>query len=315
MRWARESPVGVLGGGSFGRAIAKTSARIGRHVVLWSRSRTVDDPNVTMASAMKELAACEPIFIAVPSGHVASAARLIGAEIDGRHLLVHVSRGLYGDELEPITHILRRETPARRVGALAGPLVADALAEGRPAGGIVGTRFGEVAQAVRDAIAGPTLRVYETTDVIGVELASAMVGVLSLAGGFVQGLGMGPSALSVMVARGLSEWTRLGKTMGADERTFSGLAGIGDLVAAVAGDDRPEIRLGRALARGASLLQAGREAGAHIEAITVARSVRAHGLRAGIATPVSAAIADVIDGKATPDEAVRTLMAGEPTME
>src|SRR5690606_27838602 len=107
----------------------------------------------------------------VPSVHVGALAVELGAHLDGSHLLVHVSRGLLGDELETLTHLLRETTPVRRVGALAGPLVAKALIEGQPGGGIVGSLFPEVADAVCDAIAGKRLRIYRTDDVVGVEIA------------------------------------------------------------------------------------------------------------------------------------------------
>ena len=230
-------PVGVLGGGGFGRGLAQAASRIGRDVVLWSRSGDASDGRIRTTRNLADLAEAEIIFVAVPSIYVAEVSGQLGEHLDGSHLLVHVSRGLVGEELTTVSHVLRHETPCRRVGALAGPLVAQALAEGQPGGGVIGTRFPEVAEAVRRAIAGPTLRIYETRDVTGVEVASAMVGLLCLAVGYGQAGGIGPGTLAVVVTRGMAEAARVGQALGAEQATFGGLAGFGDLMAAVAGDD------------------------------------------------------------------------------
>ncbi len=302
-------PVGVLGGGGFGRGLARAAERAGRDVVLWSRGeRGRLGERVRTTHDLSALAEAEVVFVAVPSERVGALANELGAHLDGRHLLVHVSRGLVGEELTTLTHVLRTETPCRRVGVLAGPLVANALAEGTPGGGVVGTRFPEVVSAVREAIAGPSLRLYSTDDVQGVELASAMVGLLALGAGFARETGLGPGALAVMGTRGMVEAARVGVALGAREQTFFGLAGFGDLLAVFGGDDRPESRLGAALAAGKSLSEAGREAGAHIEGVTIARRVAGYAATRGIEAPIAQTLADVLEERLTPREAVERLM-------
>jgi glycerol-3-phosphate dehydrogenase (NAD(P)+) len=303
------TPVAVLGAGSFGRGLAHAAARVGRDVIIFSRVETdVGIDRVTTTNRLADLARAELIFVAVPSQHIEEVARDLGEHIDGRHLLVHVSRGLAGPDLTPLTRVLRELTPCRRVGALAGPLVADALTEGRTGGAIVGTRFPEIANAVRDAIGGPMLRIYSTDDVHGVEVASAMVGLLTLTGGFARHLGMGPAALAVMATRGLAEAARLGVALGALERTFYGLAGTGDLMAVLAGDDRPELRLAAAVAEGKSIEQATEAAGSNIESMELARRVADYADRAGVSAPIAEAMAEVLDGRCTPSDAVTRLM-------
>ncbi len=308
--------VGIVGGGSFGRGLATAAARAGNDVVLWSRSaRGGETAGFRTTDALGEVARAELLFVAVPSPHVREVARALGAHLDGAHLLVHVSRGLIGDELRSITRVLREETPVVRLGALAGPLVAEALAAGTPSGAVVGTLFPEVGAAVRQAIGGETLRIYTTDDVAGVEVGSALVGMLALATGFAMGIGSGPAALAVLCTRGLAEAQRVGARLGARERTFSGLAGFGDLVSAVAGDERPEIRLGRALAQGASLDEAARAAGAYIEGVSIARRVTRFAEGAGVEAPIAAATAAVVDGVLSPRDAMRSLMARQATPE
>lgn len=306
------APFGIVGGGGFGTGLAHAISRNERDAILWSRrspfSGGTAPPRVTCTKDISALREAELIFIAVPSMHVAAAARELCGHIDGRHLLVHVSRGLVGDELAPVSALLRSHTPSRRVGCLAGPLSARSLMEGSPGGGIVGSGFPEVAESVREALAGPTLRLYATSDVTGTEVSSALVGLLALAVGYAQEMGIGPGALAMMATRGMVESARVGKTLGAEESTFSGLAGYGDLIAAIAGDGRPELDLGRGLARGLPIAEAARAAGAYIEGVSIARRLANHAAKHRVEVPIAAGLADAIEGKASPTEILGRLM-------
>lgn len=303
------APVGIVGGGSFGLGLSAAIARHGGEAILWSRTPREVGHRVRATTDMDELGACELIFVAVPSMYVPVIAPRLARTLDGRHLLVHVSRGLIGEELETVARHLATHTPARRVGCLAGPINAQVLEHGVPGGGVVGSRFPEVAEAVRDAIGGATLRLYATDDTVGVELASAMVGLLALALGFALERNISPSALATMMSRGLAEAARIGVRLGARAETFQGMAGAGDLFAAMAGDDRAELRLGRALARSLDLEEAGKQAGAYIEGVTIARHVARYAERVGRPAPIASAIADVLDGALTPEEALSSLMS------
>jgi glycerol-3-phosphate dehydrogenase (NAD(P)+) len=301
--------VAVLGGGGFGRSLAVQCARVGRRVTLWSREkREVGHPGVESTTRLSDLTEAELVFVAVPSIHVEAVARDVGQHLDGGHFLVHVSRGLLGDELGTITQLLREVTPCRRVGVLAGPLVARALEQGEPGGGIVGTLFPEIGDAVRDAIGGPTLRIYSTQDVVGVEVASAMVGLLALAIGYAQGRGFGPSTTAILATRGMAEAARIGVACGAEERTFSGLAGFGDLTASVAGDGRPEAAFGRALAEGLPLAQAAERAGAFVEGSNIAAHAATFAQRHGFEAPICTAMAALLSGQASTTDVLVQLM-------
>ena len=311
-----DPPIGIVGAGGFGQGLARAASRRGHDVTLYSRAgKKVDAPKVSTTSDYADLASAELIFLAVPSRHVREVADEMGAHLDGRHLVVHVSRGLVGNDLETLTRLVRHVTPVRRVGVLAGPLSATALAEDRPSGGIVGTRFPEIAGAVRSAIGGPNLRLYATGDVVGVEVASAMVGLLTVCAGFGQGMGLGPPTLAIMGTRGLAEAARVGAALDADERTFHGLAGVGDLMAALSGDDRPELRLGRALGRGATIEEAAEEAGANIEGAAIAHQVSRFVRSRGFEAPISSAVAEVLSGECSPKEAVGKLMTRQVGVE
>ena len=300
--------VGVAGAGAFGRAIALASARHGHEVVLWSRrEHELPDP-IRVSTNIADVRDCELLFLAVPARYAVEVAEQLGEVLDGRHSLVHVSRGLIGAELKTITQVIREKTVCRRLGALAGPLVADALAEGRPSGAILGTGFPELTKMVREALGGAELRIYETSDVVGVELASATVGFLTVVLAYGQEVGLDPSTLAVVATRGIVEVSRIGQTLGAKESTFTGLAGLGDLIAAVAGDQRPELRLGRALAQGIDLSNAVGEAGAYVEGIEVAGHLIEHARRLGLETPISSTFVALSQRRVSRDDAIEALM-------
>jgi len=300
--------IGVVGAGGFGQALAIASARNGQDVLLWSRKERDLPDRIRSSTDIGSMRDRELIFVAVPSQHAVSVTEQLGEVVDGRHLMVHISRGLIGDDLQTLTKVIREKTVCRRIGVLAGPLVADALAEGRPSGAILGTGFPELTTMVREAIGGSDLRIYDTKDVVGVELASATVGFLTVILGYAQAMGAEPGTLAVVATRGMVEMARVGQTLGADESTFMGLAGLGDLIAAVAGDERPELRLGRALARGSKLQAAIGEVGAYVEGFEVARHLLEHARRSGLETPISSTFVAVSDGRMTPNDAIQALM-------
>ncbi len=302
--------ISVVGGGAFGWGLALAAERAGHEVLMWSRRpQREGSKGVRLVAALAELAAAELVFFAVPSPHMPAVAAELGQHLDGAHFLVHVSRGIVGEELQTLSQVLRTRTPCRRVGALAGPLVAQALLEGAPGGGIVASRFPEVQAAVATALGGSRLRIYRTDDLIGTEFASTGVGLLAMAVGYARGLGLGPATLAMMTARGMSECTRIGVALGGRAETFNGLAGYGDLIAAVADDGRPELAVGRELAAGTPLAQIGRQIGAYVEGLESARRITAYARRTGAHAPLISLCADVFEGKVSSSQALAVLMS------
>ncbi|MEX1365086.1 MAG: NAD(P)-binding domain-containing protein [Nannocystaceae bacterium] len=309
-------PVAVVGGGSFGQSLARASARAGQRVLLWSRrARQLDDESITCTTSLEDIADAELVLFAVPSPYVGAVADELGRHLDGSHLLAHVSRGLIGDDLVTVGEVLAARTPCRRVGALGGPLVAKNLASDEPSGAIIGSSFPEVIEAVTEALGGPSLRVYSTPDFTGVELASALVGLVALALGYAMQRGMGPGTLAVLATRGLAEATRVGEVRGGEPRTFAGLAGAGDLIAAVAGDGRPEVEFGKALGEGLSLTEAAERAGAYIEGAMLAGQVKSFGARMGVQVPLATGLAGLMKGELSVEKLTAMLMARPATRE
>ncbi len=310
------SGVAIVGGGAWGLALAAAAARTGTDespTLIYSR-RSLEGAlpkGVEQAHDLGELAErARLVFLAVPSQHVREVARDLGDAIDGRHYVVHGVRGLVGDDLETISDVLRQETPARRIGALGGPALADDLLMGRPSVMVCGSHYPEVNQAVCAAFVSPSLRLYTTEDLRGLEWASALVGCLAIGVGFAQGTGLGAGLSAAVIARSIQEAARLAAAAGGDEKTLLGLAGYGDLLASISQHERPEVALGEALAKGKTVAEAMRDSKQRVEAVELIPRVTAWGDRRGVRTPIFRALTEGVLTAQSPEMIVKHLMTG-----
>jgi glycerol-3-phosphate dehydrogenase (NAD(P)+) len=305
--------VAVVGGGAWGLALAGAAARTGHPTLLLSR-RAHDGtlpPGVALARDEGEIAErARLILLAVPSGVARDVARSLGSRLDGRHFVVHGVRGLVGEEMETISDVVRDETPVRRLGALGGPALASDLAAGRPTVMVAGSHYPEVRRALEEAFASPTLRLYTTGDLLGLEWASALVGCLAIGVGYARGVGLGPGLLAAVTTRSVEEAARLAAAAGGAERTVLGLAGYGDLLASTAQAERPEVRVGEALATGKVLEEALADVHERVEAVELTARVVAWAEARGVRAPIFAALArGILPGRAS-DALVHELMTG-----
>jgi glycerol-3-phosphate dehydrogenase (NAD(P)+) len=305
--------VAVVGGGAWGLGLAAAAARAGRTAFVLSRRPLSEGlpAGVSRVNDYREIAErSRLVILAVPSGVARASARALGEHIDGRHLVVHGVRGLVGEAMETIGDVVRDETPARRIGALGGPALVDDLLAGRPSVLVCGSDFPEVCAAVSEAFTHETLRLYAIADRRGLEWASALVGCLAIGMGYAQGVGASPGLVAALLSRSVHEAARLAEAAGGEERTLLGLAGYGDLLAAIGQERRPEVVLGRALANGAKLEVALAASGQRIEAVELVPRVAAWAEANGVRAPIFHALAHgVLSAKPT-DEIVRALMTG-----
>jgi len=300
--------VSIIGGGHWGVSLALGASRAGADVVLHTRRQHAELANhprasrgVHITTSLAEAARSRLVVLAVPSTVARSVLHALGDHLDGSHFVVHGIRGLGTDTLETVSDIIRDETPAHRVGALGGPVQADELERGFPSTMVCGSRFPEVIAAVTSAFQHSGLRVYGTPDLRGLEWASALVGCLSIGVGFAQQAGAGPGLLAALISRGVDEAARIIAAAGAEERTMLGLGGYGDLLASIGLADRPEVVVGKALARGASLHEAMAEAKLRVEAIALVPRIVAFAKERRVSAEVFGALRDVLQGaKAAP---------------
>jgi glycerol-3-phosphate dehydrogenase (NAD(P)+) len=310
------SGVGVIGGGTWGLALAAAAARTAggdSPTLLYSR-RAHDGELPRGVEQTHDLAEigerARLVFLAVPSQNARSVARSLGDALDGSHFIVHGVRGLAdaGENMETICDIVRQETPVRRVGALGGPALASDLLAGRPTVMVCGSHYPEVNHAVSAAFVSPSLRLYTTDDLRGLEWASALVGCLALGVGFAQGTGLGPGLSAAVIARSIQEAARLAHAAGGDDRTLLGLAGYGDLLASISQHERPEVALGEALAKGAALDDALRGSKQRVEAVELIPRVTAWAERHGVRAPIFQALTAGVLASHSPELIVKQLM-------
>jgi glycerol-3-phosphate dehydrogenase (NAD(P)+) len=308
-----EAPIAVaiVGGGPWGIALARAAARTGSEVTLVTRRESRDGRLIRVTSDLGAVASAQLVVLAVPSAVIGSMARALGDHLDGAHLVVHGIRGIAplasdadpasSGELCTVADVLREDTPARRLGALGGPIQADELHHGTASALVVGSRFPEVVAAVSRAFQGPWLRVFATSDLRGLELSSAMVGCLSVGVGFAQAAGAGPGLLAALISRGVHDAGRLLAAAGGEEATIYGLGGYGDLLASIAHADRPEVVVGRALANGRALGEALGEAQLRVEAVELVPRLVAFARSQGLKAPAFDAIARILAGDRSSD--------------
>ena len=265
--------VAVLGGGSCGTCLAHLASLAGdEEVVLWMRDgeavREVNEKHTnarylgdvklsTRVRATTELKDAvrrsRLVIVCVPSSAFREVAGAAGEFVTGDQVLLSATKGLEPKTFVRMSQVLVEETCARKVGALSGPNLAKEMIAGQPSGTVVASRFTEAIVVGAKLLHSPVLRVYGNPDVKGVELAGALKNVIAIATGVAQGLGLGVNVRAMIITRGLAEIQRLGVKLGADPHTFSGLAGIGDLLATASSELSRNFRVGLGLAKGRRL--------------------------------------------------------------
>ncbi len=305
--------VAILGGGSFGTAMAAHMARSGHVVRLWLRdpqvARAVIDegqnprylPGIPLPPGIgatpdigEALVNAEIAFMAVPSASFRTVCRAAGAVLAADAILVSATKGIETDTLRRMTEVVEDEMPGRRSAALSGPSFAEEVAREQPTAVVVASGRPEVAEAVQHAVASRTFRVYSSDDVVGVELAGALKNVIAIAAGIVDGLGYGSNTVAALITRGLAEMTRLASALGGRADTLAGLAGLGDLVLTCTGALSRNRRVGQALGRGLALADAVAAARMVAEGVPTTRAAAVLADRSGVEMPIVAQMRAVL---------------------
>jgi glycerol-3-phosphate dehydrogenase (NAD(P)+) len=282
------------------RAIAET----GRN----PRYLTDVDLSPVAAAALEEapLAAAELVCLALPSRSF----RNVAERLPGAVPVLSLTKGL-----DPETGLrLSQVVGERPVAVLSGPNHAEEIAQGLPAAAVIASEDAALAAELQHAIISTRFRVYLNTDLVGVELCAAAKNVMALAAGGVDGYGFGDNAKAALITRGLAEMARLGEACGARGETFSGLAGMGDLIVTCFSRYSRNRRAGELLAQGRSAEEARGEIGMVVEGLTTAPVLRDLSRRLGVELPITEAICEVLAGASALD-LVSGLMSRTPTDE
>lgn len=326
--------VGVLGAGSWGTALANLLAAKGADVLLWSYDSEVADainrqhrnpvylPAAALAPSLRATAdAAEavrgrPVVLLVsPSQTARGVLTSIAGTVERDAIVVGATKGIENDTLKTMSEVCAEELPGRPYVILSGPSFAEEVAQGQPTAVVAASRSGAAAEAAQRLFSTSTFRVYTSGDVTGTELAGSFKNVIAIAAGMCDGLGLGNNPRAALITRGLAEITRLGVALGADSRTFSGLAGVGDLVLTTCGTLSRNRALGVALAQGETLESFTRTHRAVVEGVFTAGVALRMAGRAGVEMPIAAKVAECLFEAKPPRQAIMELMERIPKPE
>ena len=310
----------VIGTTSWGTTLAVCLARSGARVSLWARTREEalalgETPSLPRTLSVvwslgEALKGVEVVVLAVPSQAVRSSARLLREHLGGSPILINAAKGLEADTALRMSQVLVQELPAleSRVCALSGPNLAREIAQGLPAATVVACQDRGLAEEARRKLRLAGVTVYTSQDIVGVELAGALKNVIAMAAGLVEGLGYGDNARATLMARGLGEMVALGLACGAQEKTFYGLAGVGDLIVTGMSPLSRNHRVGLGLARGQALPDILASLGGVAEGIPTAQGAFLLARKQGVAMPITQAVHRVLFQGLDPKEAARELL-------
>ena len=320
--------VAILGAGSWGTAFAVHLARIGHTVRIWSieapiiaemrerRANAVYLPDVALPEAVvptteigEALRGVDLVVAVVPSHAMRSVARQARPFLEPDAILVSAAKGLELDTLQRMSEVLTGESDGRHaVVVLSGPSFAIEVARELPTALSVASADPAAAERVQAEFRGRFLRLYATTDVVGVEIGGALKNVIAIAAGAAEGLGLGHNAQAALITRGLVEISRLAVAAGGRRETLAGLTGLGDLVLTCTGPYSRNRHVGMELARGRRLPEVLAGMKMVAEGVRTTGAALALGARYGIELPITEQMAAVLDGRKTPRAALEDLM-------
>ncbi|HBA93793.1 MAG TPA: glycerol-3-phosphate dehydrogenase [Ruminococcaceae bacterium] len=328
------SKIGVLGAGTWGTALAIMLAQNDHSVTLWSAleselnilERTHTHPNLEGSVIPESMAFTNDIsqvctdkdvlLFAVASPYVRQTAKNASAYIKEGQIIVDAAKGLENDTLFTMSQVIKDAVGKDvTVVALSGPTHAEEVAIGLPTTVVAACHNLTAAETVQNIFMNTCMRVYTNEDILGVELCGALKNIIALACGASSGLGFGDNAKAAIITRGIAEMSRLGSAMGCDKTTFSGLAGIGDLIVTATSRHSRNNRAGYLIGAGDTAEDAVKKVGMVVEGINAIAPALKLAEKYGVDMPIITAVHKTIVGELTANEAVTMLMNREKKSE
>ncbi|WP_297135610.1 NAD(P)H-dependent glycerol-3-phosphate dehydrogenase [Terrisporobacter sp.] len=317
----------VIGAGSWGSALALSLYKNGHEVHMWTRDvDQVEEINETrqnskflpgiifpddliVSNHLEEVIKNSKIVVlAVPSQAIRSICRQIKPFIKKNQIIVDVAKGLEKGTGLRLSEVVKEELPYNPYVTLSGPSHAEEVSKFMPTTLVAACEEIKYAEEVQDAFMSPSLRVYTNPDIVGVELGGALKNIIAFGAGMCDGLGYGDNTKAALMTRGISEIGRLGVAMGASVNTFTGLAGIGDLIVTCTSMHSRNRRAGILMGQGKSLEETLEEVQMVVEGITATEVAYKVSRELNIDMPITEAIYSVLYNGANPNEAVLDLM-------
>ena len=325
-----KKPIAVLGGGSFGTAIANLLASNQHDVRLWMRDAQqaqginenrqnprylkgvqVLDGVLALTDLAATLAECDLIFVALPSTALRSVLTPYADVLSGK-MLVSTTKGIEAKSFLLMSQILEDIAPQARVGVLSGPNLAREVAAHALTATVVASEDQALCQTVQAVLHGATFRVYASADRFGVELGGALKNVYAIIAGMAAALDMGENTKSMLITRALAEMTRFAVKLGANPMTFLGLAGVGDLIVTCTSPKSRNYQVGFALGEGLSLEEAVERLGEVAEGVNTLKVLKAKSQEMGVYMPLVAGLHAILFEGRTLEQIIGALMSGEP---
>lgn len=312
--------VAVIGAGAYGTALADVAARAGRETILYARSTaaaelmqasranprlpgaTIDD-SVFVTADLSLAARADIILLAVPSQQLREALTALAPLLPAGVPVVACAKGIERGSHKFMTEVIADVAPHAIPAILSGPNFADDVAAGLPTAVTLACADENIAVRLVQALGSATFRPYHSTDVRGVEIGGAAKNVLAIAAGIVAGKQLGASALAALTTRGFSELLRLGIACGARTETLSGLSGLGDLILSCSSAQSRNFSLGVALGRGEQPAHGKLAEGEFTAPVLIELAASK-----GVDMPVAKAVAAILAGQATIDQAIDGLL-------
>jgi glycerol-3-phosphate dehydrogenase (NAD(P)+) len=320
----------VVGAGAWGTALADLLTRNGHDVQLWAYEPDVVESVNTKHENVRFLGGhalsaglhatgdikravegAELVTLATPSHVLRSILRSAATSLVSSAPIVVASKGIEKGTLALMTEVAEQEIPGATVVALSGPSFAKEVVTCQPTAVVVASAKYEAAEIAQRAFSSPYFRAYTHTDVTGVELGGALKNVMAVATGIAEGLGLGFNARAALVTRGLAEMTRLGLALGAEQSTFAGLAGLGDLVLTCTGSLSRNRAVGVEVGKGKTLEEVLRDKETVAEGVVTAQSARELAAREGVEMPIVDAVNRVLFEGQSARSAIAALMSRE----
>jgi glycerol-3-phosphate dehydrogenase (NAD(P)+) len=325
-----QQPVAVLGGGSFGTAVANLLAENGHQVRQWMRDPAqaeairVNRENPRYLKGIKvlpqvepvtdlaaTLEACSLVFVALPSSALRNVLAPHVQRLTGK-MLVSLTKGIEADTFKLMSQILEDIAPQARIGVLSGPNLAREIAEHALTATVVASEDEALCQQVQEVLHGKTFRVYASADRFGVELGGALKNVYAIIAGMAVALGMGENTKSMLITRALAEMTRFAVSQGANPMTFLGLAGVGDLIVTCSSPKSRNYQVGFALGQGLSLEEAVNRLGEVAEGVNTLKVLKVKAQELQVYMPLVAGLHAILFEGRTLEQVIGQLMRAEP---
>lgn len=322
--------VAVLGGGSFGTAIANIIAANGNPTYLWMRdvvtaaecelrrenSRYL--PGLTLVPGLRvtaDLAVAvsnsDLIFVSIPSHSFREVTRSIRPWLRPTAIVISTAKGIEPTGFTLMSQILEEELPQHRIGVLSGPNFAKEIVQQQQTGTVIASEDESVTRCVQDTLRSETFRVYANRDRYGVELGGALKNIYAIICGMAAALGAGQNTQAMLLTRSLAEMGRLASSLGADPMTFLGLAGVGDLILTCTSNLSRNYRVGYALGQGKPLDEVVNGLGQVAEGVNTLRQVKQKAEELGVYMPLVAGLYGVLFEDKKIADVTRGLMLGE----